>query len=1114
MQMLAGDMVVTMRKTIVFLALSVLVLGAIPSTAVADDTASDDSRLFMTPDGLYWTDDYQVTRNSASDTLPQITVDRAHDAHIFWQRDGWYYKKFDRHGNALTKEKQVNSNTMGMTFLSEKVVDIDSNGNIHFIWVPGGYNGDVHYMKYDNSGNVLINDMIAVQDVSTTHVPNMAVSSDDAVNIIYEDYRYQCEDINYNKLVNGKIVKDAIAISSDVASHCEFCNIATDKYNTVYANFGSNTGSWIGAINSEGVHPWPSQKLPITSSYMTAGMACSPDTYVHIAYYESGTLYYQRYNQRNIAVTEPIVIDTGNMGDHQEWGDNRNPGIAADSSNNVIITYTKDDFVYYKYIKHNTWNETKAGGYKLVTKNTCRRSRVAVDPDDNVHFVWEDTRTGNKEIYYKFAYNFQLKLQADPVDLQKMFYFHPNETKELPFLLVNTGGIADKYDILINTAEIPENWVVTLNNTYCELAGNQKAYFKLTETSPQNAKEGEKIFVNITAKSRGNPEKNDRLNYISFIIVTHDVSLTCRNTVNIVYPGKSVSYNLYVTNIGDVKERIKVFGIMAAPDGWSFTIESSMLDPGGMVALDPKKGTNLTVIVTSPEDAKANDNATLTIQAYDMEKPEASSNIVLRTLVTPIFYLLWESDITEKWIDPGGTDNFLLRLTNYGNVVGTAQIHVEIQSDLRGWNAQLDKEAVQLRGGESAYVKLTVTVPAGALAGQRLVIRVVAETFTMTQKAYIETTSFVNIVHDIQPVVETGTVEVFPGQTAEYVMQVDNKGNGEDKVDLGVERAPAGWVIVFEYTNLPVDRVIVGPKNSKTVVVKVKTPYEAEAGVFPIDVVLRDSGGNDKKVTVTTKVTQIFDIDLKCSQVHQIGTPNGFITYPMVVENRGNGHDTISLEVTNLPDGWSHNFKDAAGTQITSVDLEYGSKVDIKLNIWVSASQMETAEQVMARAQSVFDPSKQDQIQLTAEIRMPDLKIQSVVYNPSNLRENKVVQIVVLLQNVGTGGASDIVVEFYDNGRYVSQDSISYITTGETGNATAVFTWLPKGGSHTLKYFVDPTSGSRPNGRVLESDETNNVLEMKKSVSKSEGLPGAGASLAMLAMLGAVFVAAGFRRRR
>jgi uncharacterized membrane protein len=192
-----------------------------------------------------------------------------------------------------------------------------------------------------------------------------------------------------------------------------------------------------------------------------------------------------------------------------------------------------------------------------------------------------------------------------------------------------------------------------------------------------------------------------------------------------------------VTNIGDVPERIKVFGLLGAPDGWDYTITGPMFDETGMVTLDPKKGTNLTVVVQSPEDAKANDNASLTIQAYDMEKPEASSTVVLRTLVTPIFYLLWDADVTEKWIDPGGSDHFEMRLTNYGNVVGAAQISIEIESDLRGWTATLDQEQVNLRGGESAVIKLNVKVPLNALAGQRLVLRTVAETFQLTQKAYI-----------------------------------------------------------------------------------------------------------------------------------------------------------------------------------------------------------------------------------------------------------------------------------------------------------------------------------------------------------------------------------------
>ncbi len=1100
-----------MKRLLVLVVLSLFLLSGIPQSASAE---SEESRLTMTPDGLYWTEDMVVTRNSASDDIPQITVDSNHDAHIIWMRDGWYYKKFDRFGNALTKEKQINTNRI-TRFLSEVVADIDSNQDIHFIYVPGGYSGPVRYVKYDNQGNVLIPEMTAVENVRSTHVPNMGVSSDDAVHIIYEDYRYQCEDINYNKLIDGKIVKDAIAISSDVTSHCEFCNIDSDKYNNVYANFGSNTGSWLGTIDSNGVKPWPTQHIDgITTTYMTAGMACSPDTFVHIAWFDSSTLYYQRFNRKNMPVTEPIVVDSGNLGTHQVWSDTRNPGVAADGMNNIVITYTKDDYVYYKYIKHLTWNETKSGGYKLTQSPTARRPRVAVDPDDNVHIVWEDTRTGNKEVFYKFAYNFQLKLYTDPVDLQNMFYFHPNETKVLPFSLTNTGGIADKYDMELNSDDISEGWTVTLNNTYVELLGESTAWFKLTMSSPIYAQEGDKTYVNITARSRGNPEKYDRINFISFIIVTHDVSLTCRNPVSVVYPGKSVYYNMFVTNTGDVIERIKIFGLMAAPDGWDFLIEGPKLDLNGMVTLEPRQGMNLTVQVTSPEDAKANDNASLTVQAYDMEKPEASSTVVLRTLVTPIFYLLWDADITEKWIDPGGTDHFELTLTNYGNVVGAAQIHIEIESDLRGWKAFLDRGEVQLRGGESTKVKLTVQVPIRALAGQRLVLRTVAETFTLIQRAYIETTAFVNIVHNINPTLETGEVQVYPGDEATYLVTVSNEGNGEDRIDLFVENMPSGWVITYEYQNLEVDRIIVPPQDARTLAINIRTPYEAEAGTFSTDVVLRDSGGNDNTVTVLTKVIQLFDIDLKCSQVHQVGTPGGYITYPMTLENLGNGHDIVALGVLTLPDGWNYNFKDLNGRQIDTIELDYRSVVDFKMNVWVSNVQPEIQEQLVATVQSSLDPTQQDQVQLTAEVRMPDLKIQSVEFNPPNIKENKVVQIQVLLQNVGTGGANNVVVEFYDNGKYIAEDEINYITTGLTGNATAVFTWLPKAGTHKLKFIVDPPTGSKPTGRVLESIETNNVLEVKKTVKEDSGLPGPSAPLALLGILVAVGIAATVGRRR
>jgi uncharacterized membrane protein len=455
-----------------------------------------------------------------------------------------------------------------------------------------------------------------------------------------------------------------------------------------------------------------------------------------------------------------------------------------------------------------------------------------------------------------------------------------------------------------------------------------------------------------------------------------------------------------------------------------------------------------------------------------------------------------------------------MTLTNYGNVVGAAQISVEIASDLRGWTAFLDQEQVQLRGGESKKITLTVNVPERALAGQRLVLRTVAETFELTQKAQIETTAFVNIIHDIEPVVQIESVSVYPGGEASYPVEIHNEGNGEDRIDLYVEGGQPGWLVSFEFQDLEVNKIIVSPQLSKTLTVVVETPYDAEAGTFDTKVVLRDSGGNDYEVFLRTKVFQIYEIDLTSSQVHQKGTPGGVLTYPMTLENLGNGMDTIDMDLTALPEGWTYSFKDLSGQQIEQLEISYGEKIDFKLNVWVSDTHVETEETLSMKVQSIYDVAQQDQLQLTAEIRMPDLRIQSVEYNPQNMRENKVVQIRVQLENVGTGGAEDVVVEFYSDGKFIAEDSISYITTGITGNATAVFTWLPKGGTHNLRFVVDPVSPSRPFGSVLESAEDNNVHLEKKNVKGDDSVPGPTAPLVVLAFLGAVIAMVVIARRR
>jgi len=145
-----------MRRTEALLIFLILVAVGISNSFTNYQALVDDRG--TTPEVRAIPDDLHSTEGPTSDELTPSIDDEGSDAHVFWMRDGWYYKKFDRFGNALTKEKQINSDVVS-PFISEKVVDIGSNQDIHFVWVPGGYSGDVHYVKYDSSGNVVITEI-------------------------------------------------------------------------------------------------------------------------------------------------------------------------------------------------------------------------------------------------------------------------------------------------------------------------------------------------------------------------------------------------------------------------------------------------------------------------------------------------------------------------------------------------------------------------------------------------------------------------------------------------------------------------------------------------------------------------------------------------------------------------------------------------------------------------------------------------------------------------------------------------------------------------------------------------------------------------------------------
>jgi hypothetical protein len=152
--MLYVQKVVGLRRTEVLL-IVFIAIGALLATLTFYAIHEVGTLSRAPPDDFIQTGDPIVSRDPTADTVPRTVEDEDGTAHVFWMRDGWYYKKFDRFGNELTTPINT-SHREDTSYLSEEAWDIDAEQDIHFIWVPGGYSGDGTVVRYDAEGNVVI----------------------------------------------------------------------------------------------------------------------------------------------------------------------------------------------------------------------------------------------------------------------------------------------------------------------------------------------------------------------------------------------------------------------------------------------------------------------------------------------------------------------------------------------------------------------------------------------------------------------------------------------------------------------------------------------------------------------------------------------------------------------------------------------------------------------------------------------------------------------------------------------------------------------------------------------------------------------------------------------
>lgn len=178
------------------------------------------------------------------------------------------------------------------------------------------------------------------------------------------------------------------------------------------------------------------------------------------------------------------------------------------------------------------------------------------------------------------------------------------------------------------------------------------------------------------------------------------------------------------------------------------------------------------------------------------------------------------------------------------------------------------------------------------------------------------------------------SIEIAPGDSVTFDMQVHNAGLPPQKVDLSVPLAPKGWDVRLLGGGKPVSAVFVGPDSTADVRLEIKPPAHVDKSKYGFAVTAQGSSGRFRlPLEVSIGETPPTRLVLKPELPILPGTPDTTFTYKLNLRNE-TGQDALVALHSEAPSGFQVSFTEEFGSQrLTSVAVKAGASQGLKAEI-------------------------------------------------------------------------------------------------------------------------------------------------------------------------------------
>jgi uncharacterized membrane protein len=489
---------------------------------------------------------------------------------------------------------------------------------------------------------------------------------------------------------------------------------------------------------------------------------------------------------------------------------------------------------------------------------------------------------------------------------------NPGQTVVYTHTLTNQANITDTFHL---TAGSSANFALTLSPSVpVTLAPGASAAITLTLTIATDAAGNLVDTTSVTATSQGG-DFSDTVTNTTTVNPVLALLLTPDN-VRSGNPGEVLVYSHNLTNQSNITDSYALTATSSAGFG-------VVLSPATPITLTAGASISVTLTVAIPPGTLAGTVDTTSLTAVSQTDGSVTGTVTNTTTVNTVFGLLLEPDKSGSG-DPGQTVVYTHTLTNQTNITDTFNI---VASSSLGFGTGLAPlPPITVGAGASTTLTLSVTIPAGTLAGSTDTTSVTAtsQTDTSVTGTAVNVTT-VNTVYGLLLTPDNQSAGN-PGQTLLYSHTLTNQGNTADTFDI-TTNSSAGFAVTL-VTETPVTLL---PGTSATIVLTVGIPEDAAAGTEDITSVTATShgvGNVSNTVANTTSVNPIYALALAPNN-SQSGVSGHTLVYTHTLTNLGNSTDTFAITTSNIA-----GF-DVALISPTPVTLTAGASTTVELTVTI-----------------------------------------------------------------------------------------------------------------------------------------------------------------------------------